>query len=312
MPLPLTVVPIPGPGAEDVLVGPDGRVWTGTADGAIHAHDPVTGATTTVAATGGRPLGLENLPDGRILVCDAHRGLLALDPATGDLETLLREVAGERLLLPNNAAVLPDGTIWFSDSSRVFPIEEWKSDLIEHTCTGRLFRRTPDGGVETVLDRLCFANGVALTQEADAVLVAETGTRTIRRVHLGADGRPGEATTWVDDLPGHPDNIALGTDGLVWVALAAPSDRTLAVLQRSPGAVRGLVRRAPERLRPSPKRSARVLALDSTGRTVHDLDFDATFWHRATGVREHEGKVWLGSLVEPAIALGEVPAPTPR
>ena len=33
MPLPLTVVPIPGPGAEDVLVADDGRVWTGTADG---------------------------------------------------------------------------------------------------------------------------------------------------------------------------------------------------------------------------------------------------------------------------------------
>ena len=38
MPLPLTVIPIPGPGAEDVLVTADGRVWTGTADGAIHVH----------------------------------------------------------------------------------------------------------------------------------------------------------------------------------------------------------------------------------------------------------------------------------
>src|SRR6478736_178757 len=205
MPLPLTAIPIPGPGAEDVLVAPDGRVWTGTADGAIHVHDPATGRTTTVTATGGRPLGLENLPDGRILVCDAHRGLLALDPATGDLETLLTEVDGERLLFCNNAAVTADGAIWFSDSSRVWRVEEWKSDLIEHTCTGRLFRRTPDGEVTTVLDQLCFANGVALTAEADAVLVAETGTRTIRRVHLRADGSPGATTTWVDNLPGHAD-----------------------------------------------------------------------------------------------------------
>ena len=48
-----------------------------------------------------------------------------------------------------------------------------------------------------------------------------------------------------------------------------------------------------------------MLALDSTGRTVHDLDFDATHWHLATGVREHQGRVWLGSLVQPAIAVGE-------
>ena len=312
MALPLTVIPIPGPGAEDVLVAPDGRVWTGTADGAIHVHDPATHQTATVTATGGRPLGFENLPDGRILVCDAHRGLLALDPATGDLETLLTEVDGERLLVPNNAAVTADGTIWFSDSSRVWPVEEWMSDLIEHTCTGRLFRRTPDGRVDTVLDRLCFANGVALTAEADAVLVAETGTRTIRRVSLGADGAARGTTTWVDDLPGHPDNIALGSDGLVWVTIASPTDRALTLLQRCPGAVRGLVRRAPERLKPGPRRTARVLALDSTGRTVHDLDFDAGAWHLATGVREHDGRVWLGSLVEPAIAVGDVPGPGSR
>lgn len=307
MPLPLTVIPIPGPGAEDVLVAPDGRIWTGTADGAIHVHDPSTSQTRTVTATGGRPLGLENLPDGRILICDAHRGLLALDPATGDFETLLTEVDGERLLFCNNAAVTADGTIWFTDSSRVWRVEEWKSDLIEHTCTGRLFRRAPDGRVTTVLDQLCFANGVALTAQGDAVLVAETGTRTIRRVHLTADGSPGATTTWVDDLPGHPDNIALGSDGLVWVTVASPTDKALTLLQKSPRAVRGMVRRLPERLKPKPKETARVIAFDSTGRTVHDLDFDPTHWHLATGVREHEGRVWLGSLMQPAIAFGDVP-----
>lgn len=307
MVLPLTVVPVPGPGAEDVLVAPDGRVWTGTADGAIHVHDPAAGTTLTVAATGGRPLGLENLPDGRILVCDAHRGLLALDPVSGALETLLTEVDGDRLLFTNNAAVAADGSIWFSESSRVWPIEEWKNDLIEHTCTGRLFLRTPDGEVHTVLEGLCFANGVALTAEHDSVLVAETGTRTIRRVHLHADGTPGESTTWVDDLPGHPDNIARGSDGLIWVTLASPPDRVLPLLQKSPDAVRGLVRRLPERLKPQPKRTARVMAFDSVGVVVHDLEFDATGWHLATGVREHDGRVWLGSLVEPAIAVGEVP-----
>jgi hypothetical protein len=50
-----------------------------------------------------------------------------------------------------------------------------------------------------------------------------------------------------------------------------------------------------------------VIAFDSTGRRVHDLDFDATHWHLATGVREHDGRVWLGSLVQPAIAVGDVP-----
>ena len=304
---PLSIVPIPGPGAEDVLVAPDGRVWTGTADGAIHVHDPETGSTTTVAVTGGRPLGLENLPDGRVLVCDAHRGLLALDPDSGDLETLLTDVEGWRMMFCNNAAVAPDGTIWFTDSSRKWSIEDWKNDLIEHTCTGRLLRRNPDGAVDTVLDGLAFANGVALLPDASAVLVAETGTRTIRRVQLSADGEPGPSSVFIEGLPGHPDNIALGSDGLVWVTIASPTDRALTLLQKSPTAVRGLARRLPERFKPTPQRTARVMAIDPAGRTVHDLEFDATRWHLATGVREHGGRVWLGSLVEPAIAVGDVP-----
>jgi hypothetical protein len=177
---------------------------------------------------------------------------------------------------------MPDGTIWFSDSSRVWPIEEWKNDLIEHTCTGRLLRRTPDGMVTTVVDRLCFANGVALTAEMDAVLVAETGTRTIRRVALGADGSPRATMT---GPPGPPTTSP-------WQRRSGVGDHR---------------RRRP--IRPcascTPKRTARVLALDSDGRTVHDLAFDATHWHLATGVREHDGRVWLGSLVEPAIAWSD-------
>jgi hypothetical protein len=72
-------------------------------------------------------------------------------------------------------------------------------------------------------------------------------------------------------------------------------------------AFRGMVRRLPEGFKPKPKRTARVVAFDSTGRAVHDLEFDATHWHLATGVREHDGTVWLGSLMQPAIAFGRVP-----
>ncbi|MGG5260732.1 SMP-30/gluconolactonase/LRE family protein [Phycicoccus avicenniae] len=306
MVLPLTVVPVPGPGAEDVLVGADGRVWTGTADGALHVHDPADGSVTTVAATGGRPLGLEWLPDGRMLVCDAHRGLLVLDPTTGVLETLVTEVDGVRLLFVNNAAVQADGTIWFTDSSRRWTVEDWKNDLVEHTCTGRLLRRDVDGEVTTVLDGLAFANGVALLPGEHGVLVAETGTCRIRRVSLRGN-EAGPTTTWVEDLPGHPDNIALGSDGLVWVTVASPNDPVLALLRRSPRQVRAVVRRLPDRVKPEPRRTARVLALDDEGAVVHDLDFDASGWRVATGVREHDGRVWLGSLLEPAIAVGRVP-----
>src|SRR3954471_2185773 len=93
----LTVLPVPGYGAEDVLVGPDGSVYTGTDDGSVFRVRPDGDRIDRVGPTGGRPLGLENLPDGRILVCDAERGLLALDPVGGRIEVLTGFVHGQRL-----------------------------------------------------------------------------------------------------------------------------------------------------------------------------------------------------------------------
>ena len=44
-------------------------------------------------------------------------------------------------------------------------------------------------------------------------------------------------------------------------------------------------------------------AIDDQGRLVHDIDAVADEFHMVTGVREHDGQVWLGSLHEPALAV---------
>lgn len=299
----LTVLPVPGTGTEDVLVGHDGTVYTGTVDGSIWAVADHGNQIRRVANTGGRPLGLEWLPEGRILVCDAHRGLLTASLADGRVRVLADSVDGTRMRFCNNAAILDDGTIWFTDSSTVWGIEEWKADLIEDTCTGRLLRLEPGStDPEVVLDGLSFANGVAAAPDGGFVVVAETGQRRLRRHHVSGP-LAGTSDVFVDDLPCHPDNIALGSDGLIWVSYASPKDATLTLLQRSaPPFVRGLVRRAPEALKPTPKRTARVAAFDPDGNLVRDISAAADEWHMVTGVREHDGRVWLGSLVEPAVA----------
>ena len=220
----LTVHPVPSMGAEDVLVGPDGTVWTGTEDGAIWAIDPTDGSTRRVADTDGRPLGLELLPDGRLLVCDARRGLLAVDPGSGAIEVLLDRIEGEPMRFCNNAAVASDGTIWFSDSSRHYGIEKWKDDFVQDTHTGRLVRRDPDGTVTVVLDGLRFSNGVALAADESYVAVAECRGRTVVRLWLTGP-RAGERDHLVTDLPGYPDNISRGSDGLIWVSRRQPGRR---------------------------------------------------------------------------------------
>jgi sugar lactone lactonase YvrE len=302
------VIPVLGRGAEDVVValgGPDeGAVFTGTEDGAIRRISHDGRRVDQVAQTGGRPLGIEFMPDGRLLVCDAHRGVLLVDPREGAIEPLVAGIDGRPMRFCNNAAIAADGTVYFSDSSTVYGVEDWRSDFVELTRTGRLFRRSPEGTVEALLDGLAFANGVALAGDESFVAVAETAAATVVR-HWLTGPKAGSRDFLVAELPGYPDNIARGSDGLIWVTLASPRDRLVENVRRGPLWLRRSVTRLPLVLQPGPKRTIRVQAYDDEGRLIHDLQVDAKQnpFHMVTGVREHDGRVWLGSLHEPAVAV---------
>jgi sugar lactone lactonase YvrE len=291
------VIAVPGRGAEDVVVGPDGTVYTGTEDGVVHRIDPGSGRVETVVNTGGRPLGIELLGSDKLLVCDADRGLLTVDIASGEIETLVSDMK-----FCNNAAVAADGTIYFSDSSAIHPLDEWRAEMVEVTRTGRLRKRDSSGNITTVEKDLAFANGVALAQDESFVAVAETAARTIVR-HWLTGPRAGSRDFLAEDLPGYPDNMARGSDGLIWVALASPKDPLVERIQQGPLWMRRGVTRIPEKLQPAPKRTVRVQAYDNLGGLVHDLSGDRSKFHMVTGVREHAGDVWMSSLHEPAVAV---------
>lgn len=295
----MQIFSLPQMGAEDVVVDPDGFIWTGTEDGSIFRLSPDGKSVDLLGQTQGRPLGLE-ISGEDLLICDAHKGLLLLNRATGQISDLLSEIDGIPMKFCNNAAVSSGGDIWFSDSSLIHPIERWKNDMVEATRTGRLCRLR-DGQVEVVLDGLEFANGVALSADESFAVVAETGGR--RLVRCSTSSGQHQPEVFVSDLPAYPDNIARGSDGLIWVALASPTDPVLEALkQRAPRPVRRVVTRLPEWMQPAPKRTVRAVAYDAAGKLVHDVNLAATAFHMVTGVREHHGDLWLGSLHEPAIA----------
>ena len=103
------VIPVPAFGAEDVVVGaqgPDeGAVFTGTEDGSIFRISHDGNRIDRVAQTGGRPLGIEIDLDGRLLVCDAHLGVLRIDTGSGAVESVTDSVAGRKMVFCNNAAI---------------------------------------------------------------------------------------------------------------------------------------------------------------------------------------------------------------
>lgn len=299
---PMRVIPIPGAGPEDVAVDREGWIVTGVEDGRIWRLSPDGLRISQLADTGGRPLGIEIFPDGDILVCDAYQGLLRIDPRSGEHAKLVTEVGGEPLGVCNNAAIAADGTIYFSDSSQRFTLEHYRADLLEHSGTGRLLRRDPDGKVDVLLRGLQFANGVALAFDESFVMFAETGSYRLSKLWLTGE-RQGSAEVVVDNLPGFPDNLSTGADGLIWVAMPAPRNPALDRLHRLPPAFRKVAWALPERLQPQPARTVWVLSVDGDGNIVHDLQAESDEFSEVTGVREHDGRLYLGSLVESAVAV---------
>jgi len=297
---PLTVLQVNGHSTEDVLVD-KGHVYTGVDDGRILRLTPDGRRLDTVADTGGRPLGLELYPDGRLVVCDSKRGLLLVDRTSGQVEVLVERTD---VRVCNNAAVAADGTIYFTDSTNRFDLEDWKADLFEHAGTGRLLRRSPDGSVDVLHDGLHFANGVALSADESFVVVAQTGAYQLDRVWLTGD-RPPEM--FAGGLPGFPDNIARGSDGLIWIAMASPRVLALDILSRLHPTLRKVAWALPEQVQPQEKKVVWVRALDESGKIVHDFYGTHPRFHLVTGVREAEGTVYLGSLQERAIAYFDLP-----
>ncbi|MEU9441289.1 SMP-30/gluconolactonase/LRE family protein [Streptomyces sp. NPDC048304] len=323
--VPLHYVSLGGHGPEDVAVDAHGRVLTGVADGRIlrvhHLGDPRTARVEVLAETGGRPLGLEPLPDGGLLVCDAERGLLRVDPDPGSgsgsgtgtgtgrtVRVLADSVAGEPLRFCSNAVALPDGTVYVTVSSRRYPLDQWIGDIVEHTGTGRLLRVPPEGGEpEVLLGGLQFANGLAVGADGSFLVIAETGACRLTRYHLTGP-RAGHADLFAT-LPGMPDNLwREGPGGPLWVALPSPRVPPLELLHRASPAVRGAAARAAVHAPYRPSGTIGVMALDDAGRTVAHLTRRRSGFRMVTSVCATGDHLVLGSLWEPGVAVCARPA----
>ncbi|CAL9640174.1 SMP-30/gluconolactonase/LRE family protein [Streptomyces sp. enrichment culture] len=290
-----------GHGPEDVIFDDHGRVLAGLGDGSVVRLDLTSGTRTTVGNTGGRPLGLEPSTDGSVLICDHDRGLLRMS-ADGSVEVLVDAVAGRPLTFASNVVEGPDGTIWFTVSTRRWDLQHYLGDIIEHSCTGLLVRRDVNGTLTVLRDDLKFANGLVLAPDASHLLVAETAGYRVSRYWLTGP-KAGTVEPFVDNLSGLPDNMSLGSDRLVWVSIAAPRVPLLDRLLPLPGFLRLLLWNLPEAVRLKPTPIAWAMAFDLSGRLVHDLRTEGGSYAFVTSVAEHHGTVVAGSLHQDDIAV---------
>jgi len=306
-PAELTVVPMPGDAPEDIVVDADGALWTGLADGRIVRIEP-GGATRVVGQTAGRPLGMTVARDGRLLICTSPGGLVAMDRASGHTEVLVESVNFRPLNFCSNVVELPDGTIYFTQSTAKFTYANFKGAIIEARGDGGLFRRDPDGTVSTVLDNLYFANGLTPTLDGTALVFAETQGRRLSKYWLTGP-KAGTVTPLAEHLPAMPDNISTGTDGRIWVAMVTPRNAAADALAPRAPWLRKVVWALPDRLQPQIVPEVYAVAFDpDTGAAVAGVRMKRDDFGVVTGLVEHQGRLWMSSIGFPAVAHCPIPA----
>jgi sugar lactone lactonase YvrE len=291
-----------GVGPEDVAIDDAGHLFVGYEDGRIVRFQPDGSRPALLADTGGRPLGMKHDPEGRLVVCDGHKGLLRV-ASDGRIETLATAADGVPFGFTNDLDIAPDGTIYFSDASYRFgPAMKARDDVLEHGGRGRLIRHDPATGVTSVLlDGLQFANGVALAPDGGSVLVAQTGSYDVLRYWLRGD-KAGTHEVFISNLPGIPDGLSSNGRDTYWLALFTVRNPALDALSGWPR-LRKVVYRLPLFMQPRPVRHAFVLGLSLDGEVRHNLQHPGPgSFSPVTSATEANGRLYLGSLEQDAFA----------
>ena len=292
-------------GPEEVVMDVKGQIYAGTQDGKIIRLLP-NGMLETFAVTQGRPLGIQFDKNNNLIICDAYRGLLSIDPE-GKITELTNSAADIPFKLTDALDIASDGTIYFTDASHKYDQKSYLYDLLESRPYGRFLAYDPSTGhTKVLLKDLYFANGVALSQKEDFVLINETYRYRIIRYWLKGP-QAGSHEIFIDNLPGFPDNISSNRKGTFWLALFTVRNKVMDTLHPIPF-LKAQLSKLPKLFWPKPKPYGLVLALDEQGQIMQSMhEVTGKYLKEITSAREYDGYLYLGSLTNDRIGKYKLP-----
>ena len=304
-----------GVGPEHVAQGPDGLMYTALSNGHIVRLQRDGHHLEFVADTGGRVLGFDFDREGDIIAADAYKGLLRVTPK-GQVSLITDRVSdNDAIVFADAVAVAPDGRIYFTEASHRFQPGPWGdpmavslAEILEQQGNGRVLVHDPaTRDTEVIATGLVFANGIALAEDGQSLLVAETGRYRIWRIPTSArrlDIRQASGTARVilDNLPAFPDNLTRGESGRYWVGLPKPRSVLADALAPWPF-LRAASFRLPHFLSPVPRPYGHALAFNEQGQVLADLQDPSGRYPEVTGITEVKGTLYVHSLVAPAFGM---------
>jgi ribose transport system permease protein len=293
-------------GPEDVILDRQDRLYGSTRDGNIirffgsrFEHREV------FAHIGGRPLGMQFDKDDNLIVCVAGMGVYGVKPS-GEVFKVTDETNrtwsklndDSRLRMADDLDIAPDGRIYFSDCTTRYEMTTNTLDIVEGRPNGRVVVYDPaTKHTHTLINRFYFPNGICVSHDGRAVLIASTSACRIFR-HWLAGPQAGTTEIMIDELPGNPDNINRASDGNYWLALVGIRSPAYDLACRKPAFRRRMVKQVPadEWLAPGLNHGC-VLKFDEAGNVLESYwDPTGVAHSTVTSMREHKGYLYLGGL----------------
>jgi len=290
-------------GCEDVAVDASGTyLYGGEKDGDILQINLETKKHQVIANTGGRPLGLHFDVKGNLIIADADKGLLALNIEQGNIETLVTHYKGEKMAFVDDLEIAKNGVIYFSDASDKHGISQVVEALMERKPNGTLYSYNPNTKeTKRLLQELYFANGVALAADERFVLVNETGDYSVSKYWLKGP-KAGTREKLLENLPGFPDGISKGENGIYWLTLIAPRKKTLDWVMDKPF-LKNMVVKLPKALQPQASVYGCIVGINENGEVLHNYQSSNPEFLQIASVQQFGKRLYFGSLEDTGFAF---------
>ncbi len=203
-----------------------GLLFTHIRGNRIWRYDPESGASTLYRDGTNCANGLMFDPDGTLFACEGGARRVVRYEPDGSATALTDGFEGQRLNIPNDLAIDPEGRVWFTDPFYEGAGGPWSEDRthkeLDHDSVYRLDPH-PDGSWSTT--RVTFdttrPNGLLFSLDHSVLYVAQSDRdadkkRELRAYPVNADGSLGDHEV-LHDFGQHRgiDGMVLDTEGYV-------------------------------------------------------------------------------------------------